>query len=118
MTVRSTLTRAAAGALLVNAVPHGVAGALGRPFPTPFADPPGVGLSGRAPNVAWSAANAAAGAVLLRGYDGSRRERMVLLASGTLAAAGLAAYFGRLDLRPADERGRTSGLISRQVLRA
>ena len=99
MSVRSTLARAAAGALLVNAVPHGVAGALGRPFPTPFADPPGVGLSGRVPNLTWSAVNAAAGAVLLRGYDGSRRERTALMASGALAGVGLAGYFGRLDLR-------------------
>ncbi|MQW77196.1 hypothetical protein GHK92_15085 [Nocardioides sp. dk4132] len=104
MTVRSTLARAAAGALLVNAVPHGVAGALGRPFPTPFADPPGIGLSGRVPNLTWSALNAAAGVVLLRGHEGSARERAALLVSGIATAAGLTAYFGRLDLRPPGDR--------------
>jgi len=98
MSSRSTLTRAAAGALLVNAVPHGVAGLIGRPFPTPFADPPGRGLSGRRPNLAWSAANLALGAVLLRGHDGSAREKRVAAVSGVATAVALTAYFGSLDL--------------------
>ncbi|MBS4751848.1 hypothetical protein KG112_03380 [Nocardioides sp. zg-ZUI104] len=104
MPVRSTLARAAAGALLANAVPHGVAALIRRPFPTPFADPPGRGLSQPGTNLAWSATNAALGAALLRGYDGSTRERAALLASGVLSGAGLAVYFGRLDLDvpPAD----------------
>ncbi|MCD9154573.1 hypothetical protein [Aeromicrobium duanguangcaii] len=98
MSSRSTLTRAAAGALLVNAVPHGVAGLIGRPFPTPFADPPGRGLSGRVPNLAWSAANLALGAALLRGHDGSAREKKVVAVSGAATAVALTAYFGSLDL--------------------
>lgn len=100
MALRSTLARAAAGALLVNAAPHGVAGLIGRPFPTPFADPPGRGLSGRLPNLVWSAANAALGALLLRGHDGSRRENAAIAVSGAVSAAGLVAYFGSLDLDP------------------
>ncbi|MFH8249229.1 hypothetical protein ACH3VR_02520 [Microbacterium sp. B2969] len=65
MSALSVLRAAAGAALLVNAVPHGVAGVQGRPFPTPFADPPGVGLSAPGVNVAWSTANAVAGALLM-----------------------------------------------------
>ena len=100
MALRSTLTRAAAGALLANAVPHGVAGAVGRPFPSPFAKPPGVGLSGRVPNLVWSAANLALGTALLRGHDGSRRETVTFLVSGAAAAGCLTAYFRSLGVRP------------------
>lgn len=41
------------GAFLANAVPHFVAGMMGRPFQTPFASPPGVGLSSSTVNAAW-----------------------------------------------------------------
>lgn len=100
MSVRTSLARsAAAGALLANAVPHGIAGLVGRPFPTPFADPPGVGLSGRGTNLAWSAANAALGLALLRGRDGAARDGVAMGLSGAATAVVLAAYFGRLDLR-------------------
>src|SRR3954453_22221633 len=62
-----TVVRSALGAdLLVNAVPHGVSGLQGREFPSPFGDPPGVGMSPPPVNVGWSAANAIAGALLLR----------------------------------------------------
>jgi len=71
-----------------------------RPFPSPFAKPPGVGLSGPVPNLVWSAANLAAGALLLRGQNGLRTERVVMVASGAAAAVGLTAYFRSLDVRP------------------
>jgi hypothetical protein len=45
------------GAFLSNAVPHYVAGVMGRPFQSPFAKPPGQGLSSSTVNVAWGAAN-------------------------------------------------------------
>ncbi|HWR84967.1 MAG TPA: hypothetical protein VN200_03120 [Rhodoglobus sp.] len=61
-----SISRFLAGALMANAVPHGLAGLRGRPFPSPFGDPPGVGLSSPAENLVWSAANAAAGSLLLR----------------------------------------------------
>jgi hypothetical protein len=41
------------GAFLANAVPHFVAGVLGRPFQSPFAKPPGKGLSSSTVNVLW-----------------------------------------------------------------
>lgn len=44
-------------AFLVNAVPHFVAGVSGAPLQTPFADPPGTGLSSSTVNVAWGLFN-------------------------------------------------------------
>ena len=41
------------GAFLANAVPHFVAGVMGEPFQTPFAMPPGQGLSSSTVNVLW-----------------------------------------------------------------
>src|SRR5579863_8172706 len=46
------------GAFLVNAVPHFVSGVSGRSFPSPFASPPGKGLSSPMVNVFWGALNA------------------------------------------------------------
>jgi len=62
-----TAVRSGIGAaLLVNAVPHGVSGVVGRPFPSPFGDPPGVGMSPPLVNVGWGGGNAIAGVLLLR----------------------------------------------------
>ena len=52
-------------AFLTNAIPHWVAGVMGEPFQTPFADPPGKGLSGSTLNVSWAAFNFAAAYMLL-----------------------------------------------------
>ena len=84
------------GALLVNAIPHGVNGVSGRPFPTPFptpfAAPPGVGLSAPWVNVVWSSANALGAAVLLRG---GRLDRGAALAFAA-AAVGTAVALSRI----------------------
>ena len=53
------------GAFLTNAVPHLVAGLEGRPMQSPFAHPPGQGLSTSRTNAVWGAANVAAGWALL-----------------------------------------------------
>jgi hypothetical protein len=45
------------GAFLCNAVPHFVSGVTGRPFQTPFAKPPGKGLSSSTVNVVWGCFN-------------------------------------------------------------
>ena len=42
-----------AGAFLTNAIPHFVSGVMGRAFQTPFAKPPGKGLSSSTVNVLW-----------------------------------------------------------------
>ncbi|QEE24401.1 hypothetical protein CS053_07690 [Rhodanobacter glycinis] len=45
------------GAFLANAIPHFVSGMMGRPFQSPFAKPPGKGLSSSTVNVLWGFAN-------------------------------------------------------------
>src|SRR6201994_491077 len=49
------------GAFWANVVPHFVHGISGDKFPTPFAKPPGKGLSSPTVNVLWSLVNMAAG---------------------------------------------------------
>ena len=53
------------GAVLANAVPHFVSGVMGRPFQSPFAKPPGKGLSSSTVNVAWGWFNAIIGYLLV-----------------------------------------------------
>jgi hypothetical protein len=45
------------GAFLANFVPHFVNGISGRKFQSPFADPPGKGLSSSTVNVVWGLFN-------------------------------------------------------------
>ncbi len=45
------------GVFVANAVPHWVAGLMGRSFQTPFAKPPGKGLSSPTVNVLWGLIN-------------------------------------------------------------
>jgi hypothetical protein len=53
-----------AGAFLCNAVPHFVSGLMGRPFPTPFSKPAGVGDSSPVVNVLWGFLNLVVGLLL------------------------------------------------------
>jgi hypothetical protein len=41
------------GFFLTNAIPHLVSGVMGSPFQSPFAKPPGEGLSSSTVNVLW-----------------------------------------------------------------
>jgi hypothetical protein len=52
------------GAFLANMVPHFVQGISGNRFPTPFAKPPGKGLSPAYVNVLWAGLNIIIGYVL------------------------------------------------------
>jgi uncharacterized membrane protein len=54
-----------AGAFLANAVPHFFHGISGDPFPSPFAHPPGKGLSSPTINVLWGGFNLFIGYILL-----------------------------------------------------
>jgi hypothetical protein len=87
------------GAFLANAIPHFVSGVTGHPFQSPFATPPGQGLSPAWINVVWGATNLVF-AYLLLGRVGSfefRRWRHILAAfMGGLAMALILAHsFGR-----------------------
>ena len=53
------------GAFLANAIPHFVSGMMGRPFQSPFAKPPGQGLSSSTVNVLWGFFNIVVGYVLV-----------------------------------------------------
>jgi hypothetical protein len=53
-----------AGMFLANVVPHFVHGISGDSFPTPFARPPGRGLSSPTVNVVWALFNLAVGYIL------------------------------------------------------
>lgn len=53
------------GVLLANAIPHFVSGMMGRPFQSPFAKPPGVGLSSSTVNVLWGGFNIVVGYLLI-----------------------------------------------------
>jgi hypothetical protein len=55
-----------AGMFLANFVPHFVKGVCGDRFPTPFAKPPGRGLSSPTVNVIWGLLNVVAGYLLFR----------------------------------------------------
>jgi hypothetical protein len=45
------------GCFFCNAIPHYVSGVMGHPFQSPFAKPPGEGLSSSTVNVLWGFAN-------------------------------------------------------------
>jgi hypothetical protein len=55
-----------AGMFIANSVPHYVQGVCGDPFPTPFAKPPGKGLSSPTVNVLWALLNLLVGYILFR----------------------------------------------------
>jgi hypothetical protein len=58
-----------AGAFLANAIPHFVMGVTGHPFQSPFATPPGEGLSSATINVLWGSLNAVLAYLLFRPGD-------------------------------------------------
>jgi hypothetical protein len=53
------------GAFLCNAIPHFVSGVMGSPFQSPFAKPPGQGLSSSTVNVLWGFFNGVVGYLLI-----------------------------------------------------
>ena len=53
------------GMFAANAIPHFVSGTMGRAFQSPFAKPPGEGLSSATVNVVWGFFNAVVGYLLV-----------------------------------------------------
>ncbi|HTC61670.1 MAG TPA: hypothetical protein VK709_02405 [Candidatus Saccharimonadales bacterium] len=76
-----------AGAFLANFVPHFVHGISGDRFPTPFAHPPGKGLSSPTVNVVWAFLNLLVGCELYKVGHVSNEgyATIVLLSSGAVA---------------------------------
>ena len=87
------------GIFAANAVPHFVAGVMGRAFPSPFAKPFGKGLSSPTVNVFWGFGNMVL-AYLLLAHVGVFQARaasdIAAFGLGVLVnSLGLARYFGR-----------------------
>ena len=87
------------GIFLANAVPHIVSGVMGRPFQSPFAKPPGQGLSSSTVNVLWGFFNAAIGYMLVLGVGHfevrSTSDVLAFAAGALLISLQFARHFGR-----------------------
>jgi hypothetical protein len=89
------------GAVLANAIPHWVAGAMGRSFQSPFAKPPGEGHSSSTVNVLWGGFNLVIAYLLLvrvGAFDLRAPADIGSAALGGLAISLLLArHFGRFN---------------------
>ncbi|MCU1278348.1 MAG: hypothetical protein JWM53_1894 [bacterium] len=87
------------GAFLANFIPHFVNGVSGNPLQSPFASPPGEGLSSSTVNVAWGILNLVVAYLLLvrvGKFDLRRWPHVGAFAAGfVLMALMLARAFGR-----------------------
>jgi hypothetical protein len=87
------------GIFFANAIPHFVSGTLGRPFQTPFAKPPGEGLSSSTVNVCWGTFNALVGYCLVfrvGNFDLRSTPEVSVFGIGALLISLFAArHFGR-----------------------
>jgi hypothetical protein len=99
MTWLSLIAHFLGGAFLANALPHVVSGMTGRPFQSPFAKPPGEGLSSSTVNVLWGFCNLLIG-YLLTCWVGdfawrNTADAAALGAGALLIALFSARHFGR-----------------------
>lgn len=96
------------GLFLANAVPHLASGTMGRPFQSPFAKPPGRGLSSSTVNVLWGFFNAVAGyplVVRVGSFDLRSTSDVLAFALGALLISLQSArHFGRFHGGNAPER--------------
>ena len=87
------------GMFAANAIPHFVAGVMGRPFQSPFAKPPGKGLSSSTVNVLWGFFNAVVGYLFLvhvGAFDLRTTSDMLAFGLGALVIGlSLARHFGQ-----------------------
>jgi|SRR5579859_752349 len=96
------------GAFLANAIPHFVSGMMGRPFQSPFAKPPGKGLSSSTVNVLWGFFNAVVGYLLVvrvGNFDlRSIYDVLALVVGALLISIFSAQHFGQFHGGNAPER--------------
>lgn len=87
------------GAFLANTIPHLVSGISGSPFQSPFASPPGQGLSSSLVNVLWGMSNLAVAYLLVvraGRFDLRQTRHAAALGLGVLLMAiMLARAFGK-----------------------
>jgi hypothetical protein len=91
-----------AGMFLANFVPHFVHGISGDRFPSPFAQPPGKGLSSPTVNVVWALFNLVIGYILFRLGNISSGGASALL----VFFAGIAAISILMSVRFANKQSR------------
>ena len=84
-----------AGLFLTNVVPHFVCGIAGNKFPTPFAKPPGQGLSSPTVNMVWALFNLVVGFLLFNAGNISTGNPLTWV----LFFAGVAAMGIMLSIR-------------------
>ncbi len=88
------------GAFLANALPHLGNGISGHAFQSPFATPPGVGLSSSTVNVLWGLFNLAVGYLLVcrvGNFELRKTRHVIALGAGILVMSLMLAHaFGRL----------------------
>ena len=85
-----------AGLFLTNAIPHFISGIMGNRLPTPFSDPPGVGLSSPVVNVLWGLFNFIVGYILFQISKVNSRNKwalVILFVSVSLMAINLSITF-------------------------
>jgi len=68
-----------AGAFLANVIPHFIHGVSGDAFPSPFANPPGKGLSSPLVNVLWACLNLVVGYILLMVSKTTTKNKISML---------------------------------------
>jgi hypothetical protein len=88
-----------AGAFLCNAIPHLASGLRGEPFPSPFAQPPGRGLSSAVVNFVWGFLNVVISLALLsiaRIEIGLNTPLILFLLGFFLLGFMIARHFGKV----------------------
>src|SRR5882757_2381546 len=87
------------GVFLANAIPHFISGMMGKSFQSPFAKPPGKGLSSSTVNALWGFLNLIVGYVLVCRvgiFELRDTADAAALGAGVLVMAVFAArHFGR-----------------------
>jgi len=83
-----------AGMFIANVVPHFIHGVSGEAFPSPFANPPGKGLSSPTVNVLWGLFNLIIGYVLFRTgkISNSNKWSVLLFFMGILVMSVMLSY--------------------------
>jgi hypothetical protein len=96
------------GLFLTNALPHLVSGLMGRPFQSPFATPPGKGLSSSTVNALWGFFNVVVGYLLVvrvGNFDLRSTNDALPLTMGALLISILSArHFGQFHGGNSPER--------------
>ena len=89
------------GAFLANTLPHLGNGISGHAFQSPFASPPGQGLSSSTVNVLWGLFNLAVGYLLVcrvGAFNLRNTKHVVVLGAGVLLMSVMLAHtFGRMN---------------------